>query len=257
MELTLKHSKDISNLSYLSSSGMLFAKLEKLIFQKCPLIIFHESQMNYSFCPNLVHLEFDENTMIHLQVNINFRTAFDNLTTLRFEWYNEAVLKFIKNLNEVVCHNLRELTLCSVRDLFKEDDDNFQYKVDNGIVNAIERFINLTKLNLILDSIHRTNVKYLFENCSNLKSLAIYHVAADNWLAGRHTWPIIKKSCIKLRKLQLVTRSMEKIFFKMFLAEMVYSITVEVLEIGNETSHHVNRYIVTADFDIHTFISES
>lgn len=69
MELTVKHSLDIYNLLCLSRSGLLFPKLEKLIFQKSHLFIFHHSEMNYSFCPNLVHLEFDENTVINPTFN--------------------------------------------------------------------------------------------------------------------------------------------------------------------------------------------
>lgn len=169
----------------------------------------------------------------------------------------------MKNLNDVVCHNLRELTLRNIRDLI--DDDNFSYKLDNSIVNAIVRFINLTTLNLILDGIHQTNVKFLFENCSKLKNLALCHVTIDNWMYGDDTWPIIKKSCLKLEKLQLVIRRLEKPFFSTFLSKLFYTfpcITIEILEIGGTTCHYVNRFTVTAerftDFDkypIHSFIS--
>lgn len=264
-ELTLRHSNDVSNLSYCCNSGMLFPKLEKLAFQKCRLTIFHDTGMNYSFCPNLIHLEFDENTTINRPVDVNFGTVFNNIKTLRFEWYNEAVLEFIKNLNNVVCHNLRELTLRNIRDLIDDGDDDFRYKLDNGSVNVIARFINLTKLNLIMDGIHQTNVKFLFENCSNLKSLAICHVSQDNYTYGLDTWPIIKKSCVKIQTLQLVTRSLEKRFFETFLAKMFHifpHITVEILEIGNTTSHQVNRFILTVErfanfvkYPIHSFIS--
>lgn len=264
-ELTLKHSKNVSELSYLCNSGFRFHKLEKLAFQKSRLIIFQSSVMNYSFCPNLVHLEFDENTRIHRPLDIIFGTAFDNLKTLRFEWYNVAVLEFLTNLNDVVCRNLRELTLRNIRDLIEDDDDDFQYKLDNGIINLIARCKNLTKLNLIIDGIHQTNVKFLFENCSNLESIAICHVAQDNCNYGLDTWSIIKKSCVKIQKLQVVNRSLGKKFCEHFLKNIYHifpHITVEILEIGNTTSHQVNRFILTverfADFDkypIHSFIS--
>lgn len=244
-ELTVKHLKNDQDISNLNGVGYLFPNLKKLTFVKSKLNIFHTSELICSFCPNITHLEFDERSEITGESMI-MENAFDNLTMLRFGRYCDAVGLFLGALNQIVCDSLLELTLVNVCDTI--DDEELIYKLDNGILNTVARFKKLKKLDLILGGIEQTNMKFLFESCSNLVELSICLVFDLGFPLQMERLKIVKKSCIHLKKLKLVIILSDAKYFVEVLRKYLGifpGISIEVLEMNGESFHHVKKYNLT------------
>lgn len=263
-ELTVKRLKSTRCIKDLNNTGLQFLNLKKLVFVKSNLVLFHPSKWNYSFCPKLTHLEFDEQSDIYIHRNTNLPTInFDNLTTLRFGWFCYGILLFLRALSQTVCENLRELSLVNGRP--KEENHDHLYKLDHGIANTVARFRKLKKLDLILVGIKQTNMKFLFESCSNLEELSIFLVKQSGFFLENDRLEIIKKSCIHLKKLKIVIKRSTKKYFLKSLREVLGifpGISIEVLEMNGESTHHFQKYNLTYELlnrwnksPIQTFLS--
>lgn len=184
-------------LKYLVDNGMVFPNLRRLLIGKVPDISIDKSKP--LFCPRLTLLEFSRKYLHHQPLSVNFAAELNNLTTLRFWRYSDHVLDFINALNDRVHRQLHELALGNVDDW--ATFGNFRYPLNNSIVNAIVKFTNMKSLVLMLDGLNQANTKYLFENCSKLEQLVLYHRSMH---VVRLKEVNALKSCVNLQKIQFI-----------------------------------------------------
>lgn len=187
--------------------------LNELILKGDSANFIHHLIENRIVLPNMTALQI---AWCHLdlssQEQLDFGTVFNHLTTLRFDHYNESVLKFLRALNETVCHNLHELSIMSIKDKIPHPKHQFasrDYQLNNAIINTIVRFHNITALHLFMRNEYEANTKYLFEHCSNLISVSIVYDGCDDKTLStydRYITPYLrdlKRACIKLETLNL------------------------------------------------------
>lgn len=201
--LTVEHSSISPHILFISESQILFPNLKKLKFivpinHVMTTTTFDDTDLMYSFCPNLEHLEFGNGILMLELVDMYFNDMLSNLTTLRIEHYTLAWIVILRGLNDAAHRNLCNLTLQNLCDVA---NGRLQYQLDNEIVNEIVQFPNLKSLDILLSGYQNANTKFLFENCSKMEVLSIF---MDPSIPRQTIVENIKKICNKLETLKIV-----------------------------------------------------
>lgn len=165
-------------------------------------------------CPHLTQLEIQHYEETLVNVPFIFSDSFRNIVSLKFRCYNEHVEKFMIGLSQMICDQLKDLSLdCSAFDL-----PWFQKKQKDRwimLINIITRCQHLQTLHVLAPGIQYENFKFLFENTSKLMELSIdlsHHIFNEkevNKLLYQ-----VKLNCKQIRVVQMVGKA--KNFTKSF-----------------------------------------
>lgn len=179
---------------------LLFPEVTKMVienFERCDI-----HWLSYLQCPKLRHLEIKQSDECEEQDDqtkemMNQLNYFSNLQTLKFDKFHSCLIELLELMEQKNCDNLHELTIIGL-----ETD-----RLDYQLVNAIAKFRNLDKLALIIDGIDFINTKYLFENCSKLKRLELFHAISSSQDHVNQLTRVlndIKRICVQLESIQII-----------------------------------------------------
>lgn len=216
--LTVEHSPISPHISYMDQNQILFPNLKKLKFivpinHLTVTTNYDDTDLIYSFCPNLQHLQFGSGMAMLNRIDMDFDFWLSNLTTLRIENYNPVWFDLLLELNDTAHRSLQNLTL---QNLCDAANGRLHNQLDNAVINEIVRFPNLKSLDLLLSGNHNVNTKFLFESCSKLEILSII---MGSFIPYR-IFGNIKKICNKLETLKIVVKRSPSVTGLLYLDEV-------------------------------------
>lgn len=202
IEMTVKNRKVIHG------KQLAWLYLEKLNFS-----ISDNHTLRRYYCPELTHLSIEKYTENDVNFPFDCANSFANLTSLKFQCYDENVERFMGSLNRTICGQLKEFSLSCFTNYF---DTNQRRRWINLTCNII-RFSNLETLHLYVKGIEHSNVQVLFENCSKLVKLSVFCSCWSPFILNNSNHSIkmfrkIKKNCKQIEVIQVLAELLKMIY---------------------------------------------
>lgn len=148
-------------------------------------------------CPKLTCLEIGPVYNVPIICDFHLGISMDNLTVLKFQYFDTVIAELFDTLSEKICLQLAEFTVTDIKDI---------EHTGNQLIHMIGRFRNLAELNIIFYGIECTNTVYLFEQCTKLIKLSLGYSDLHKINDGKMEQLLqnCKKRCNNLKVIQLV-----------------------------------------------------
>lgn len=205
----------VINNQVMNGTMLSWPNLKKLTFYFC---VIDSLTLEKFHCPKLTQLKISNYEVDAIDVPIDWADSYKNITSLKFEVYNEDVEKFLYGMEQSICGQLKELSLNGSNQWFEKNRRRCWINLNY----IITRCRQLVVLHLYLKGIQESNFKFLFEHCSKLVELSIY--CAYDYYSSKTSYlemfRIIKLNCQQIKAINFVGNSKD---FVPSLLQEIYS----------------------------------